>query len=143
MAPAFPPGHFILAQVYKDQGRYEEAIAAVQKAAEGSEYRWALGPVYVAAGRREDAVRLLDELIRKGVTPWRAFWRAINHAWLGELDEAFKWLEYEPHHIFVPWVRVLDWADPLRRDPRFSAQLERMRLPPLKAGTKRGGATAD
>jgi TolB-like protein len=137
MAPAFPPGHFVLGLVYTAQGRHQEAIAAIEKASEGSQYRWALGPAYAAAGRREEAVRLLDELTREKVTPWRAFWRAINHAQVGDLDEAFKWLEYEPHHIFVPWVRVLDWAAPLHRDPRFPAQLERMHLPPLREGGKR------
>jgi hypothetical protein len=54
------------------------------------------------------------------------------------MDEAFKWLEHEPHHIFVPWVRVLDWAEPLRHDPRFPAQLKRMNLPALKGGNKEG-----
>jgi serine/threonine protein kinase/tetratricopeptide (TPR) repeat protein len=132
MAPSFPPGHFVLGLVYSRRGRHEEAIAATRKAAETSPgYRWALGPVYVDAGRRADAVALLDELMREKTTPWTAFWRAINHSALGELDEAYRWLDYEPHHAWVPWVRYLDWAEPLRRDPRFAAQLRRFHLPPL------------
>jgi TolB-like protein/Flp pilus assembly protein TadD len=131
MAPRFPPGHFILAMVYKDQGKYEDAVAALQKAAEASPaYRWALGPVYVSAGRRGDAVRLLDQLDQEKTTPWTAFWRVVNHANLGELDEALRWLDYEPHHAWLPWVRFLDWAEPLRRDPRFAARIERMNVPP-------------
>jgi tetratricopeptide (TPR) repeat protein len=121
--------------VYEDEGRYEEAVASLQNAAEASPaYRWALGPVYVSAGRRDDAARVLDELKRQKTTPWTAFWRVVNHAQLGEIDEAFRWLDYEPHHAWVPWVRSLDWADPMRRDPRFPARLERMNLPPPAAG---------
>jgi TolB-like protein len=143
MAPSFGPGHFVLAHVYADEGRFDDAIATLRKGADAAPgYRWALGPLYVAAGRREEALRLLEELERQKTTPWTAFWRAINHARLGHLDEAFKWLDYEPHHVFVPWVRVLDWAEPLQRDPRFPAQLERMHLPPLREGTRRSESPA-
>ena len=51
---------------------------------------------------------------------------------LGDNDEAFRWLNYEPHHAWVAWVRVLDWCAPLRNDPRFPALLRRMNLPPLQ-----------
>jgi serine/threonine protein kinase/tetratricopeptide (TPR) repeat protein len=130
MAPTFPPGHFVLGKVYADRGMYPEAIASMQKAAEASPaYRWALGPVYVAAGRRDEAIRLVDELDRQKATPWVAFWRVVNHADLGNLDEAFRWLDYEPHHAWVAWIGALDWAKPLRRDPRFPAHLGRMNVP--------------
>ena len=143
MAPAFPPGHFVLAKIYEDQGKYEEAIAALGKVAEVSPaYRWALVPVYVTAGRRDDAVRLLEELGRQKTTPWTAFWQVVSRASLGEIDEAFRWLDYEPHHSWLPWVRSLDWAETLHRDPRFPAQLERMHLPPLRTAVKRANARA-
>jgi serine/threonine-protein kinase len=135
MAPKFPTGHFVLGFVYQDQGRYDPAIAAIQKAAEADpDWRWALGPIYVAAGRREEARKLLAELNRQKVIAWTAFWRVAIYGALGENDEAFRWLNYEPHHVWIPWIRVIPgWGfERLRNDPRFPAQLRRMNLPPVK-----------
>jgi serine/threonine-protein kinase len=133
MAPKFPPGHFVLGLVYQDKGRYDQAIAAIQKAAEASPgYRWALGPTYVAAGRRDEARKVLAELNQQKVTPWTAFWRVMIYSNLGENDEAFRWLNYERPHAWIPWVRVLTWCAPLRNDPRFPDQLRRTNLPPVK-----------
>ena len=132
MAPKFPPGHYVLGLVYQDQGSYEKAIAAMQKAGEvAPRWRWVLGPTYVAAGRTEQARRLLDELNRLKPDPWVAFWRAMNYTALGENDEAFRWLNYEPHAAWQAWVRVLTWCAPLRKDPRFPELLRRMNLPSL------------
>ncbi len=103
MSSSFPPGYFVLGKTYETKGMHDEAIAAIQKAAEASPvYRWALGPAYVAAGRRDEAVRLLEELRQQKVTPWTAFWLAVSLAVLGDLDGAFRWLNHEPHHAWVP-----------------------------------------
>jgi serine/threonine-protein kinase len=134
MDPQFPVGYYVLGLVYQDKGEYDKAIAATQKAAEADpDWRWALGPTYVAAGRREEARKLLAELKQRKVIPWNAFWLVALHAALGENDEAFRWLNYERQHAWIPWVRVLTWygLEALRNDPRFSDQLRRMNLPPL------------
>ena len=134
MQPNYAVGHYIAGLIHQDQGRHEEAIASVTKAAKSSPgYRGALGMVYAKAGRTEEARALLAELKQQKTTPWTAFWMMSAHASLGELDEAFRWLEWEPHHAWVAWVRVLDWAglDAMRKDPRYPAHLRRMNLPPL------------
>jgi TolB-like protein/tRNA A-37 threonylcarbamoyl transferase component Bud32/Flp pilus assembly protein TadD len=135
MDPKFPVGHYVLGVVYQDQGKYDQAIAAIQKAAEADpDWRWALGPTYVAAGRSDEARKLLAELNRQKVIPWTAFWRVPIYAALGENDEAFRWLNYRHPHTWIPWVRV--WHGPgferLRNDPRFPDQLRRTNLPPVK-----------
>lgn len=138
MDPRFPPSHFVLGLVYQDRGMYDQAIAEMQKAEEASPaWHWAVGPTYVRAGRVEDARRLLAELNTKKPTPWGAFWRVAISSALGEDDEAFRWLEYEPHHIWIAWFRVLDWCPVPRTDPRFDAALRRMNLPPLPREPKR------
>jgi hypothetical protein len=58
----------------------------------------------------------------------------MNYAALGDVDQAFRWLEYEPHHTWTAWIRVLTFnqgLNAMRRDPRFPDYLRRMNLPPL------------
>jgi len=130
MAPRFPPGYFVLGLVYQDRGMYDKAIGAMQKAAEASPaWRWALGSAYIKAGRAEEARKLLDELNKLKLDPFRAFGKAQMYAYLGENDEAFRWLSYEPHHAWVVFVRVLDWFGPLREDPRLPDLMAHMNLP--------------
>jgi len=135
LAPKFPAGHFVLGLVYQDKGMYDKAIAAIRKAAEADpDWRWALGPAYVAADRSDEARKLLAELNRQKVIPWNTFWRIAICGALGENDEAFRWLNYKQQHAWITWIRVLPgWGlEGLRKDPRFPAQLRRMNLPPVK-----------
>jgi eukaryotic-like serine/threonine-protein kinase len=131
IAPRSPLGHVILARIYSDQGRHEEAIDAYRKAAEVSPaWKWAQGIGYAKAGRLKEARNLLAELEQQKVTPWNAFWRANINTSLGNKDEAFRWLNYEPHHMWIAGVRTGDLWKPLRGDPRHLALLRRMNLPP-------------
>jgi hypothetical protein len=53
------------------------------------------------------------------------------HAQLGNLDEAFEYLAFEPAHAWLPWIRHDPWLRPLlEKDPRFLKLLARMQLPP-------------
>jgi Flp pilus assembly protein TadD len=127
----FPVGHFILAQLYSDQGRHEEAIAAYKKAADVARpWKWAAGMGYAKAGRPEETRKLLAELEQQKITPWNAYWRAILNAWLGNKDEAFRWLNYERPHMWLSGVRNIDWFKPLHGDPRHQALVRRINLPP-------------
>jgi hypothetical protein len=45
------------------------------------------------------------------------------------MDEAYKWLNYEPHHAFTAWAAVMDEYQTLRKDPRFEDFLVRLNLP--------------
>ncbi len=131
MAPGYPIGHLVLGAVYEDLGRYEEAFENYERLAEmAPPWKWALGSAYARAGRTEEARRLLAELEAQEVTPWNAFWLATMHTALGNRDEAFRWLNYDRPHAWIPWVRVLTWFEPLRDDPRFDDLLRRMNLPP-------------
>jgi serine/threonine-protein kinase len=131
--PNDPVGHWVRGLVYVEQGMYPEAIAAIQKAAEGvPEWRWALGPVYAVAGKKDEARRVLAELNERKVTSGTALWRACTHAALGEKDEAFRWLSYEHPHIWVPWLSTNEYdlfIKPLRSDPRFQDFQRRVKLP--------------
>jgi hypothetical protein len=52
----------------------------------------------------------------------------LIHAALGQIDQAFRWLE-TAHDQCVEWMiytNVDPRLDPLRKDPRFSALLSRL-----------------
>ena len=54
---------------------------------------------------------------------------SVLYTALGDKDKAFYWLEYEPPHAWVPWVRVEPQYKPLRDDPRYHDLLRRMNFP--------------
>jgi eukaryotic-like serine/threonine-protein kinase len=141
LQPAYADAHFVLGLTYLDMGRHEEGLAALRKAGEqvtwyhGEDrhgYRWAQALAYARMGREADLRKVLEELKATKPTIWAGFWLMVLHANLGEMDEAYKWMERKPHHIWIPGVRVLTWPgfDEIRKDPRFPAALRRMNLPP-------------
>jgi serine/threonine-protein kinase len=130
--PKFPIGYIVLGSVYSDERRHNEALAEFKKAADfGPQFKWYVAVEYIKAGRLDEGRKMLAELERQPVTPWTAVWRSWLGAVLGNKDEAFRWLNYEPHHDWAASFRVLDEYKALRGDPRFNATLKRMNLPPI------------
>jgi pentatricopeptide repeat protein len=125
-------GLFVLAHIYIDLGRYEEAIAVAQKAAARyPNLNYILGCAYAAAGRTEEALQILDELEKENPRPFEAYGLAEFYTCLGNKNEAFRWLNYEPAHCWIPWLRVHPTFKSLKGDPRFDELLVKMNLPPL------------
>ena len=56
---------------------------------------------------------------------------ALIHTGLGELEEAFEWLEraYQDRNGRMAFLQVDPRLDPLRDDPRFQDLLSRMNFP--------------
>jgi tetratricopeptide (TPR) repeat protein len=54
------------------------------------------------------------------------------NTYLGDKEEAFRWLEkaVDEPNTWITFIKVDPTLDPLRSDPRFSALLRRMGLPP-------------
>ena len=48
---------------------------------------------------------------------------------LGRFDDAFKWIAYEPHHMWIPWVAVMPMWKPLHNDPRYKKFVDSLNLP--------------
>ena len=130
--PTFFPAFGELGRAYAQKEMYDEAIAAI-KDQKHPRIRGILGYVYVMAGRREEARKVLDEL--KGM-PQRRFGDAFAmvriHAALGEKDQAFEWLSKacDERDPLVIWLKIDPTVDNLRSDPQFAQVLEDMGLPP-------------
>ena len=123
-------GYYVLGATYLETGRMEEAIAAHQKLAElVPMWSWQLGLTYAAAGQYEEAKKILEEYEKTDVIPFTVHGRIVLNAALDRMDEAFKWLEYEPLHAWTAWVAVMPEGEALRRDQRYQDFLARLNLP--------------
>lgn len=110
-------------------GRHDEAIAAHERLVEVNPGWMAiLGVTYANIGRTEDARRVLEQMDALGESGWTALGRGYLNAALGDLDEAFRWFNYDSPHAWLPWVRIDPFSGPLRDDPRFDELLRKMNL---------------
>jgi TolB-like protein/tetratricopeptide (TPR) repeat protein len=126
----YPIGYLVLGTAYLLMGRNEEAIKIHQKLAElYPAHQAALCLTYIATGHTEEAEKILNTIEEKPVNPFNAYNRARIYAALGRKDEAFKWLNYEPHHGFVAWLAIDDRCKLLHGDPRWDEFLKRLNLP--------------
>ncbi|HYC12368.1 MAG TPA: adenylate/guanylate cyclase domain-containing protein [Nitrososphaerales archaeon] len=91
-----------------------------------------LAYVYAVTGRREEALGLVEKL--KGVPEdarVKGQLLAFDYTGLGDLDAAFRWLEYavSKKETFISWVRSHPLFAPVRADPRFGELLRSAGLP--------------
>lgn len=139
MDPRFAPAHQTLGWAYLNMGKHEEAIQEFEQALQLSgpddtDRVVDLGFAYAAAGRREKARKILAKLMKlhqQGLVPSGSI--AILYGALGEMDEAFVWLEkaYEERDPELTYIKVpVRRFGPLRHDPRYQDMLRRMGLPP-------------
>jgi tetratricopeptide (TPR) repeat protein len=121
--------------VYEQKARYDEAVAAYQKAIKVSERTsnilGVLGHAYAASGRKGEALKILGELKEMSkqnyVSPYDL---AVLYTGLGEKDRAIEQLNkaYEERAGWIINLKVEPLFDPLRLDPRFADLLRRMGL---------------
>ncbi|MEO5618181.1 MAG: protein kinase [Candidatus Eisenbacteria bacterium] len=133
--PSFIHGHTDLGRACSILGRHEEAIASFRTAARLREVEPdtmpGLGYAYAAAGRIEDAGRVLEQLVARRnerfVSPAGI---AMILTALGENDRAFEWLDraLAERDSALVWLRVNPRLDPLREDARFAALLIKVGL---------------
>jgi DNA-binding winged helix-turn-helix (wHTH) protein/Flp pilus assembly protein TadD len=128
--PNFIRAYWFLGQAYIQLGRFEESIAAYQKAILLSDQPLSLGYLgltYGLCGRRKEALEVLERLEsmahERFVSP---YFLTLIYVGLGDKDQAFISLEkvVEDRYWLLPFLKIDATFDPLRSDPRFETILK-------------------
>jgi pentatricopeptide repeat protein len=134
--PNFRLAHWAIAASLIENGRSEAAVSEMEEVVRITNrmpfYLQILGYCYAKAGRREEALRIIQELRECGRQRYiPAYWLLIIHAGLNERDEAFRLLDaaYREHEPWMVCTKYWPLLDPLRSDPRLDDVLRRMNFP--------------
>ena len=133
----FGLAHRLLSLAYQGQGMFKESLEEHQRWIEvgggGDDAAVIQAQCYAAAGRTKEAADLLREVERHPpVTGNSCRAVALAQAALGNIDQAFAWLEkaYALKAESLCMLKVDPKLDPLRNDPRFASLLGRTGLGP-------------
>jgi tetratricopeptide (TPR) repeat protein len=136
MDPKIALGYFWLGRIFTAQGRYDDALAALQNI--GPLRTWtpgmsAIGYLYGKSGRVREARAVLlefDDLARQGRYA-STYAMAVIYAGLGDRERVFALLDAavrERSHWLVWLKRDPRWND-FHDDPRFGALVQKIGLP--------------
>ena len=110
-------GHawWMLGNVYLRKGLTDEAIVAHSRAVEiNPVWKWALANTYILTKKEDKALPIISELKSNAISSRIAYGLCRIYTSLGDLDEAFYWLEYQTPDVWVPWIRTSPGFEPLR-----------------------------
>jgi Flp pilus assembly protein TadD len=137
MDPSFVPAHLVLGQAYEQKGMVREAIAELERAVSlsgGSPvYLASLAHAYGLAGKRTQAVKLLQELkAMADGTFVSSYDLALAHLGMDEKTEALLLLDQamDERSPRVAFLGVEPRLDCLRADARFTKLMSRAGLSP-------------
>jgi TolB-like protein/DNA-binding winged helix-turn-helix (wHTH) protein/tetratricopeptide (TPR) repeat protein len=134
----FAIGHYELGQALVQKHMYDQAIGEFQRAIELSGHSGAfdsnLGYAYAVSGRKEEALKIVDELESRHPTNYSVDADiALIYVGLDDRDEAISRLNKAFDARFKASILRRPAFDPLRSDPRFQDLLRRMGLPTSKS----------
>jgi hypothetical protein len=115
-------------------GHPEQALVLLQSPVDQRVGGWmqiATALVQHSLGHEDESKKALDGFTADSAR-FAAFQIAEIHAWRGEKDQAFAWLDraYAQRDGGMTRFRTDPLLDSLRADPRYRALLAKMRLPP-------------
>jgi TolB-like protein/DNA-binding winged helix-turn-helix (wHTH) protein/Tfp pilus assembly protein PilF len=122
--------HLTYGQIFLAEGRWQSALEEMEK--ETGQWEKLSGEVfaYHALGRHEESDQALKKLIDSHQND-AAYQVAEGYAYRGEAEKAFAWLDrsYRQRDPGTPELKTDPLMKSLRKDPRYTALLKKMRLP--------------
>ncbi|MEE9466651.1 MAG: tetratricopeptide repeat protein, partial [Candidatus Neomarinimicrobiota bacterium] len=132
MDPNFVPAHMFLSMCYTAKGLYKEAKAEVQIIEELAGEAYSFPYISVLVSSRSEALEAINTLEKfSGQIYVGGVHYATVYASIGEMDQAFQWLEkaYEQRDNWLQYLKVAPRWDPIRDDPRYADLMRRMNFP--------------
>ena len=134
MDPNFVVTHMWIGRAKREQKKYDEAIAVLQEPVRLSRGRSLealadLGYAYAVAGKRDEALEILDRLSKPPYNAASAAYHlAAIHAGLGDRERTLDALDraIDAHSWFLVQIAVDPQFDSLRGEPRFQKMLQRV-----------------
>ena len=121
---------------YAEQGRFKEAVANLQRAAQLDNSLTILAlqaHVLAVAGQKEQAEKLVRQVEEAARTDTSARTKLARvYVSLGDHDTAYKWFRKgaDERADCMAWLGVEPWIDPFRTDPRYARLLRDIGLAP-------------
>jgi TolB-like protein/Tfp pilus assembly protein PilF/predicted Ser/Thr protein kinase len=127
--PEFDGAHSSVGMARLYLGQFDAALAAMQQEPNEDYRLHGLALAYWGLGQRSESDAALHSLT-VGFAVSDAYGIATAHAYRGEIDEAFRWLDraYRQHDAGMVAIKADPLLRNLHRDRRFQALLTRMKL---------------
>ena len=128
--PGIDVSHEYLGLIELVQGQRKEALKEFAADPESSVRDTGLALVNHALGKKAESDAALARVVHEAGAFW-PYGIAFIHAYRGERDQAFEWLEkaYAARDVDLMFLQADPLLMPLHTDPRWSALMKKMNLP--------------
>ena len=134
--PGFAKTHIWFGRPYLEKGMYNEAIAELQTAVnlsgESTVALAMLGHALASAGRKEEALRILERLAALSKSRYiPSYWIAVVYNGFKDKEQTIAWLRraYDERSSWLVWSNVEPRFDWLRGDSEFASLMSAMKFP--------------
>ena len=133
--PGFMATHLWFGRPYLEKGMYAEALAeleiAVSLSGESTVALAMQGHGLASAGRREDALKVLEKLKGRLASQYvPSYWIAVIYNGLRDRDQVMAWMRkaFDERSSWLVWSNVEPRFDWIRSDPDFAALIGQLGL---------------
>jgi TolB-like protein len=129
--PNGPYLHWNIALALLLRGEHAAALAEMQRETVAATRLMGFALIYHAMGRGAESDAALREMENVAASELNPFWFAAVHAYRGEIDQAFSWLNraYQAHDFYLIDMKGFPLLKNLEPDSRYRAFLRKMNLP--------------
>lgn len=127
--------HVWFGRPYLEKGMFTEAIAeletAVRLSGESALPLAMLGHGLASAGRREEALKILEDLKERSRSEYvPSYWIAVIYNGLRDREQTLAWMQkaFEERSSWLVWSNIEPRFAWLRDDPEFAALMKAMKL---------------